>query len=384
MSAASSIPRCGVAFSGIHGTKDRRDRRLHRLAGRRPDRAWTQSSDVLEPQVHGPAIAAPNSCLATIGELAVAAQAPGKDYHHTVLLGHSFGALVLGNTISHSILGANGEGGRSSSAWDMAVAFNSADSSITTRQLMSELDYLYRYDPQKRAYVSRAIWAKRRPLSAKTARPWSFCNRKTIRQPANSSPSGKESSNLPTFTFIGKKCRYPGITAKRSRKANFIPTPPATTNTWLTTTSFRLANRPAAGSRATENRAFEANIKQNHPDFSFYTSEHNDGHERQLSVRNGEYTPVPSIHRREKKFGGSGSLNIPAMPASLVGSCACPRTLSGVTEDCGATIRSRCSARSFEWNSRSARGALWLFPSRGPLQSPPTAGELNRDKHFSE
>src|SRR5947207_14000988 len=103
----------------------------------------------------GGGIAAANSCLASIEELAVAAHEPGKDYHHTVLLGHSFGALVLGNTISHSILGANGEGGRSSSAWDMAVAFNSADSSITTRQLMSAFDYLYRYDPQKRAYVSR-------------------------------------------------------------------------------------------------------------------------------------------------------------------------------------------------------------------------------------
>jgi hypothetical protein len=90
----------------------------------------------------GHGIAAANSCLASIEELAVAAHEPGKDYHHTVLLGHSFGALVLGNTISHSILGANGEGGRNSSAWDMAVAFNSADSSITTRQLMSELDYL--------------------------------------------------------------------------------------------------------------------------------------------------------------------------------------------------------------------------------------------------
>src|SRR5438132_11076000 len=109
---------------------------------------WTRKST-------GEKIAAENSCLATIEELAVAARAPGKEYHHTVLLGHSFGALVLGNTISHSILGANGEGGRSSSAWDMAVAFNSADTSITTRQLMSEFDYLYRYDPQKRAYVSR-------------------------------------------------------------------------------------------------------------------------------------------------------------------------------------------------------------------------------------
>ena len=66
-----------------------------------------------------------------------------------MLLGHSFGALVLGNTISHSILG-------SSSPWDMAVAFNSAASSVNTRQLMQELDYLYKYDPQRRAYVSRS------------------------------------------------------------------------------------------------------------------------------------------------------------------------------------------------------------------------------------
>src|SRR5881398_2902398 len=104
----------------------------------------------------GGGIAAANSCLATIEELAVAAREPGKEYHHTVLLGHSFGGLVLGNTISHSILGANGEGGRSSCPWDMAVAFNSAAGSIGTRQLMAEFDYLYKYDPQRHAYVSRS------------------------------------------------------------------------------------------------------------------------------------------------------------------------------------------------------------------------------------
>src|SRR2546423_5765804 len=90
----------------------------------------------------GAGIAAADRCLASIEELAVAAHEPGKDYPHTVLLGHSFGAFVLGNTISHSILGAHCEGRRSSSAWDMAVAFYSADCSITTRKLMTEFDYL--------------------------------------------------------------------------------------------------------------------------------------------------------------------------------------------------------------------------------------------------
>ena len=39
----------------------------------------------------GGAVAAQNSCLATINELALAAREPGKQVHHCVLIGHSFG-----------------------------------------------------------------------------------------------------------------------------------------------------------------------------------------------------------------------------------------------------------------------------------------------------
>ena len=81
-------------------------------------------------------VAAQNSCLATINELALAAREPGKKVHHCVLMGHSFGGLVLSNTISHSILDASSTGARNASPWDMAVAFNAADNSIGTRQLM--------------------------------------------------------------------------------------------------------------------------------------------------------------------------------------------------------------------------------------------------------
>jgi hypothetical protein len=38
----------------------------------------------------------------------------------------------------------------------MAVAFSSADSSISTRQLLKELDYLYQYDSTRHAYVSKS------------------------------------------------------------------------------------------------------------------------------------------------------------------------------------------------------------------------------------
>ena len=96
-------------------------------------------------------IASQVSCLATLNELALAARDPSKKLHRCILLGHSFGGLLLGNTLTHSILDASGEGTRNSNPWDMAVTFNSADSSISTRQLLKELDYLYQYDPKRHA-----------------------------------------------------------------------------------------------------------------------------------------------------------------------------------------------------------------------------------------
>src|ERR1043165_3716607 len=109
----------------------------------------------------GNELAAQNSCLATINELALAARAPGKQVHHCVLMGHSFGGLVLSSTISHSILDASSTGARNASPWDMAVAFNPADNAIGTRQLLSELDYLYKYDSDRGAYVGRTPGAEK-------------------------------------------------------------------------------------------------------------------------------------------------------------------------------------------------------------------------------
>jgi hypothetical protein len=108
----------------------------------------------------GGTIASENACLAAISELALAARAPDKEFHQCILMGHSFGGLVLENTISHSILDAGATGSRNSSPWDMALAFNPADNAIGSRQLMSELDYLYKYDPVRHAYVPRAPGAE--------------------------------------------------------------------------------------------------------------------------------------------------------------------------------------------------------------------------------
>ncbi|HEY2713811.1 MAG TPA: hypothetical protein VGI60_14950 [Chthoniobacterales bacterium] len=97
-------------------------------------------SRIVSPDFFRYLSAAQNGCLAAISELALAARAPDKKLHHCVLMGYSFDDPVLGNTISYSILDASSMGARNWSPWDMAVAFNSADDSIGTRQLMSELD----------------------------------------------------------------------------------------------------------------------------------------------------------------------------------------------------------------------------------------------------
>ena len=136
----------------------------------------------------GGAVAAQNSCLATINELALAAREPGKQVHHCVLMGHSFGGLVLSNTISHSILDASSTGARNASPWDMAVAFNPADDAIGTRQLMSELDYLYKYDPTRGAYVGRTPGGRR------------GCRDEREPSPSHRSAIGERSGNREIFS----------------------------------------------------------------------------------------------------------------------------------------------------------------------------------------
>ena len=305
----------------------------------------------------GGGIAGANSCLASIEELAVAAREPGKDYHHTVLLGHSFGALVLGNTISHSILGANGEGGRSSSAWDMAVAFNSADSSITTRQLMSEFDYLYTYDPQKRAYVSRGN------LGEDTAAVSENRPALVLLQSENDSatgqifPIGQGVIDVAALHFHWQKVPVPGHHGEKVSENEFYTHTPGNNK--------YLINYHVVSLGETSRRQVCARLRtgpskpissKTIPIFHFIRASITTAM-KAASVTMGNTVPVRSVHRLEKKSGGNGNLSIAATPACPIGSYACPRTLSGGMEDCGAITPSPCSARCFAWNSRWARAA---------------------------
>jgi hypothetical protein len=231
----------------------------------------------------GGQIASQNSCLATLNELALAARDPSKKSHHCILIGHSFGALLLGNTIAHSILDASGTGARNISPWDMAVAFNSADSSIGTRQLMKELDYLYRYDSSRHAYIGRSS-GEEKGAAVPENRPFLvFLQSENDSATGTFFPIGTGFYNTIGLRYHWEKVPVPGHHGEKVSEREFYTRTPGNNPYLVNYHVVPLGDaNPPDGLKATENRAFEANIIRNHPDYSFYTSEHNDGARRSL------------------------------------------------------------------------------------------------------
>jgi hypothetical protein len=265
----------------------------------------------------GSAIAAQNGCLATISELALAARAPDKRYHYCVLLGHSFGGLVLENTISHSILEASSTGSRNTSPWDMAVAFNPADSSIGSRQLMSELDYLYKYDPQRHAYVGRSPGVEA-GTAVEENRPFL-----TILQSENDQATGQFFPiGTGLFNVVNLRAHWdsvpvPGSNGQKVSENEFYTHTPGNNRYLVNYHVVPLGETaPPPGLLTTENRAFEANLRENHPDKKFYTSERNDGHEDRF-CHNGDYNPdevrPPTGHETWQRwqFAYTGNARVP-------------------------------------------------------------------------
>jgi len=265
----------------------------------------------------GYSIAAENGCLAAISELAVAARAPDKTLHRCLLLGHSFGGLLLENTISHSILDAGSTGARNTSPWDMAVAFNSADSSTGTRQLVAELDHLYKYNPVQHAYVARtgglgkgSVLSENRPFLV-------ILQSENDQATGQIFPIGTEAFNVVGLRAHWDKVAVPGSNGQKVSENEFYTHTPGNNKYLVNYHVVPLGDAtPPTGLRAPENRAFEANILENHPDYSFYTSEHNDGHEDQL-CHGANYDPNeirPATGKeiwRRWQFVYSGNARVP-------------------------------------------------------------------------
>jgi hypothetical protein len=265
----------------------------------------------------GYSIAAENGCLAAISELALAARAPDKTFHRCLLLGHSFGGLLLENTISHSILDVSSTGARNTSPWDMAVAFNSADSSVGTRQLMAELDHLYKYDPVRHAYVARTAGSEKGSVLGENHPFLVTLQSENDQATGQIFPIGTGAFNVVGLRAHWDKVAVPGSNGQKVSENAFYTHTPGNNKYLVNYHVVPLGEAsPPPGLRANQNRAFEANILENHPDFTFYTSEHNNGHEDRF-CRDGSYNPDevrPATGKeiwRRWQFVYSGNARIP-------------------------------------------------------------------------
>ncbi len=265
----------------------------------------------------GYSIAAENGCLAAISELALAARAPDKTFHRCLLLGHSFGGLLLENTISHSILDVSSTGARNTSPWDMAVAFNSADSSIGTRQLMTELDHLYKYDPVQHTYVARTAESEKGSVLSENRPFLVILQSENDQATGQIFPIGTGAFNVVGLRAHWDKVAVPGGNGQKVSENAFYTHTPGNNKYLINYHVVPLGEAtPPPVLRATANRAFEANILENHPDFTFYTSEHNNGHADPF-CRDGSYNPDEVRPATEKEiwrrwqFAYSGNARVP-------------------------------------------------------------------------
>src|SRR5260370_33172769 len=212
----------------------------------------------------GGEVAAQTSCLATINELALAAREPGKKVHHCVLMGHSFGGLVLSNTISHSILDASSTGARNASPWDMAVAFNPADNSIGTRQLMSELDYLYKYDSSRVAYVGRTPGAEEGAVTNEDSPLLIVLQSENDQATGKFFPIGQSLANTVNLHYHWDDVPIPGGNGPKVSEGEFQTHTPGNDKYLVNFNVVPLGEAtPPSGLKTYENRAFEANLRQN-------------------------------------------------------------------------------------------------------------------------
>jgi hypothetical protein len=136
-------------------------------------------------------------------------------------------------------------------------------------------------------------------------------------------PIGTGLFNIVNFRAHWDKVPVPGSNGQKVSESEFYDQTPGNNKYLVNYHVVPLGETsPPSGLRANENRAFEANIKENHPDYSFYTSEHNDHHEDRF-CHNGSYNPDefrPSTGReiwRRWQFVYTGNARVPCWIARV-------------------------------------------------------------------
>jgi pimeloyl-ACP methyl ester carboxylesterase len=87
-------------------------------------------------------IASNGDCIDAIEQLSYVTRL--RPYNYVFLIGHSFGGLILERTVAHTLRTLEGLQ-NVKPPWDLALMLNPASDSVLTRQIVSDLQSLYKY-----------------------------------------------------------------------------------------------------------------------------------------------------------------------------------------------------------------------------------------------
>ena len=135
---------------------------------------------------------------------------------------------------------------------------------------MSEFDYLYRYDPQKRAYVSRANLGEETTAVSENRPALVFLQSENDSATGQFFPIGQGVINATNLHFHWEKVPVPGHHGEKVSEREFYTHTPGNNKYLVNYQVVPLGETsPPPGLRATHNRAFEANIKKTVPILHF-------------------------------------------------------------------------------------------------------------------
>jgi hypothetical protein len=249
-------------------------------------------------------IASNGDCLDAIEQLSHAARQRPQNY--TVLMGHSFGGLIVERTVAHTVRTLQGE--KVQPPWDLALILNPASDAVLARQLVASLDSLYRYDPHLQKYVPRDGRSNSLEENQPTVVELQADN---DRATGVTFPVGSSLGSMIGGHWAWDKVPVPGSRADGNPRAviserQFSLTTPGN-NRYLVNYAITPVNAPIP---TTSPDAFSYDLLNNPKDRVFYTSAPRDSEAGAQAARRGAPAPAaPAADWRAWQIRYAGDVN---------------------------------------------------------------------------
>lgn len=209
-------------------------------------------------------LASNNDCIDAIWSLTSKARAKGSDSNYTILIGHSFGGLVVERTVAHSLV-TGMHSGQNALPADLIITLNPAGDSILTRQMIASFDS--RMSFQNGNYVSRE--SQSRLVLPGNRQLIVGISAENDRATGTMFPIG---SNLGAIGKRWDRVPPPGLEQKSVSERLYFTNTPGNNKTLV---NHHVAAVDSSAPLKGEN-AVDANLSNNIKDGIFYTSDTND------------------------------------------------------------------------------------------------------------